>query len=128
MMIDTRIYGYVADGGTYHPACIDWDPKERADVAALFSYHDDDPHGLTCDKCSEVIFEPMERHPFDAPKRYDPEAQVWVDTGDLDGQCYQCSEYLDDWLHEPETPDDQGPTSAIKPMDESTFLSLWGEG
>lgn len=60
MMVDTRIYGYVTDGGAYHPEHLPdgIDPSRDDTVSALFSYHDDDPYGLSCDGCWDYIFEP----------------------------------------------------------------------
>lgn len=67
MFVDTTIHGYVHDGGAYHVACTDRRPGDHIPgedcrhsddpVYGLFS-HDDDGHGLSCDKCGWYIFEP----------------------------------------------------------------------
>lgn len=88
MNIDVRIYGYIFGGGAYHPACLlpGQDPADNAEISALFSYHDDDVHGLSCDACGEYIFEPVENHPFNDEGR--------------DNRCWDCGQPSDDWLHD----------------------------
>ena len=60
MMVDTRIYGYVTDGAAYHPDCVPEgvSVEDPETATALFSYDDDWDDGLSCDGCSEFIFEP----------------------------------------------------------------------
>lgn len=62
MMVDTTIYGYVVnDCETVHTGCV-----ADGDVvnARLYYLDDTSPFGMTCDGCSEYIFEPTEEHPF----------------------------------------------------------------
>lgn len=92
MMIDTRIYGYVVDGAVFHPGCLPEEygnPADNPMIGALFSYHDDDPHGLACDALDGYIFEPTEPHPFRHPPN-----QERIDV--LMARCWDCGEYRDD--------------------------------
>ena len=112
MMVDTRIYGYVTDGATYHPACTDARPGDEQGVSALFYLDDEDPHGLTCDACSEYIFEPVTLHEFD-PER---------DECEYGCRSY-CGEGVGCELHVQSSDDDDQPAVRVE-RDERGLLEL----
>lgn len=59
MMVDTTVYGYVADGGVACPDCYDpIDTGGEESASRIYSTDDTDAHGLFCDGCGEPIFEP----------------------------------------------------------------------
>jgi hypothetical protein len=62
MMVDTTIYGYVFDGYVLHPDCVMSEEENSAvddgTASRLYYLDDNDPNGLTCDHCTEWIFEP----------------------------------------------------------------------
>lgn len=63
MMTDTRIYAYyLGDGLIVCPGCYDPDTDGLPGAEGIYPIysHEDDGEGMSCERCSEYIFEPYE--------------------------------------------------------------------
>jgi len=91
MFADTTIYGYIIEdeGIVLCVNCWANEPDPRPAHSRLYSWANEDVHGVSCEGCGGYIFEPMDRHAF-KPSAYS------------DKFCTDCGEYEDDFLHEVE--------------------------